>query len=130
MPSLPIPSSQDVYSRMRDLRWLPTEKSIVRRAFDRALSQELEATIRQAKQRAERIKEPDELWDLESHLTRRRKEIDRKYEYKYSVLLLVMADLVREGRVNLDELHGVSEDKLRIIRDHAQIGGLTRLGCE
>jgi hypothetical protein len=31
-----------------------------------------------------------------------------------------LADLVREGRINLDELHGLGEVKLRIIRDHAQ----------
>jgi len=53
-------------------------------------------------------------------LTQRRKEIDAKYEFKYSVLLLVLADLVREGRITPDELHGLGEDKLRIIRDHAQ----------
>jgi hypothetical protein len=53
-------------------------------------------------------------------LTQRRKEIDAKYEFKYSVLLLVLADLVREGRINPDELHGLGEDKLRIIRDHVQ----------
>jgi Photoprotection regulator fluorescence recovery protein len=80
----------------------------------------LEATIQKAKQIAARIKEPDELLELERHLTQRRKEIDAKYEFKYSVLLLVLADLAREGRINLDELHGLSEDKLRIIRDHAQ----------
>jgi hypothetical protein len=120
MPSLPTPSAQDIYSRMRDLHWSPKEKAIARRAFDHALHQELEATIQKAKQMAARIKEPDELWELERHLTQRRKEIDAKYEFKYSVLLLVLADLVREGRINLNEVHGLGEDKLRIIRDHAQ----------
>ena len=120
MPSLPTPSAQDIYSRMRDLHWSPKEKTIARRAFDRALHRELEATIQEARQMAARIKEPDELWKLERHLTQRRKEIDAKYEFKYSVLLLVLADLVREGRISPDELHGLGADKLRIIRDHAQ----------
>ena len=69
---------------------------------------------------AARIKSSDELWELERHLTQRRKAIDAKYEFKYSVLLLVLADLVREARINPDELHGLGEDKLRIIRGHAQ----------
>ena len=69
---------------------------------------------------AARIKEPDELWALEHHLTRRRNEIDTKYEYKYSVVLLVLADLVREGRIALDELKGLAEDKLRCVRDHSR----------
>lgn len=49
-----------------------------------------------------------------------RQEIGAKYEFKYSALLLVLADLAKEGRINLDELHGLGEDKLRLIRDHAQ----------
>jgi Photoprotection regulator fluorescence recovery protein len=118
MPSTQ-PAPRDVYSTMRDLHWLPKEKDIARRAFDRALRHELEATIREVKQIAEKIKEPSELWELEQHLTNRRKEIDAKYEYKYSVLLLILADLVREGRVSLDELDGLAEDKLHCIRDHA-----------
>lgn len=115
MPSI---QPQDVYSTMRDMRWSPKEKAIARRAFDRALQRELEATIREAKQMAERIKEPDALWELERHLTQRRKEIDAKYEYKYSVLLLVLGDLVREGRISLEELQGLSDDKLHCVRDH------------
>ena len=117
MATLP---TQNVYSKMRNLRWSLKEKSIARRAFDRALHRELEATIQEARQMAARIKEPDELWELERHLTQRRKEIDAKYEFKYSLLLLVLADLVREGRINPDELHGLGEDKLRITRDHVQ----------
>jgi hypothetical protein len=75
--------------------------------------------MQEARQMAARIKEPDELWELERHLTKRRKEIGAKYEFKYSVLLLVLADLVRDGRINTDELAGLGEDKVRIISDHA-----------
>ena len=117
MPSIQPP---DVYSTMREMSWSPKEKAIARRAFDRALHRELEATIQEGKQMAERIKEPDELWELERHLTQRRKEIDAKYEYKYSVLLLVLSELVREGRISLDELRGLSEDKLRCARHYPQ----------
>ncbi len=118
MPSIQ-PPAKDVYSTMRDLHWSAKEKEIAHRAFDRALRRELEVTIREAKQMAEKVKEASELWELEQHLTKRRKEIDAKYEYKYSVLLLVLADLVREDRISLDELDGLAEDKLRCIRDHA-----------
>ena len=118
MATLP---TQNVYAKMRDLRWSAKEKAIARRVFDHALHRELEAAIREAKQMAERIKQPDELWELEHHLTRRRKEIDAKYEFKYSVLLLVLADLVRERHISMDELHGLVEDKLRIVRDHARL---------
>jgi len=118
MSGIQPPQARDVYSTMRDLRWSAKEKAIARRAFDLALYRELVATVQEAKQMAERIKEPDQLWELERHLTLRRKAINAKYEYKYTVLLLVLGDLVREGRIGLNELQGLAEDKLRCVRDH------------
>jgi hypothetical protein len=85
-----------------------------------SLYRELEATIQEAKQMAEQIKVPDELWALERHLTQRRKEIDTRYEFKYSVVLLVLGDLLREGQINVEELQGLTEDKLRCVRNHSQ----------
>jgi hypothetical protein len=118
MSGIQPPQPRSVYSTMREMHWSPKEKVIARRAFDLALHRELGATIQEARQMAARIKEPDALWVLERHLTQRRKEIDAKYEFKYSVLLLVLADLVREGRITPDELHGLAEDKLRVVRDY------------
>ena len=114
------PPTGNVYSTMRNMHWSPKEKAIARQAFDRALHQELGATIQEAKQMAHRIEQPDELWALERHLTNRRKEIDAKYEYKYSSVLLVLAELVRERRISLDDLRGLSEDKLQYVRDHSR----------
>ena len=114
------PPSRDVYSTMRELHWSPKEKATARRACDGALHQELDATIQEAKQMATRIEQPDELWELERHLTQRRKEIDRKYEFKYSSVLLLLAELVRERRVSLDELHGLSEEKLKYVRERSR----------
>lgn len=36
------------------------------------------------------------------------------------MVLLVLANLVREGRISVDDLHGLAEDKLRCVRDHAR----------
>lgn len=119
MAILPPSADQDFYSKMRDLKWSSTEKAIARRSFDRALQQELDAAIQSTKEMAAKIRQASELWELEHHLTRLRKEIDRKYEYKYSTLVLFLADLVREGKLDSEDLRGLSEDKLRYIRQHA-----------
>ena len=116
-----IQPSSNVYSTMREMHWSSKERTIARRAFDRALHRELDATIQEAKQMAKRIKKPEELWELERHLTQRRKEIDRKYDFKYSVVLLVLGELVRAGNIDLDELRGLSDDKLSCVRGHAQL---------
>jgi hypothetical protein len=91
------------------------EKLVARRAFDMALGKELEALIREAKGRAARIEEPPELWALESWLTERRREIDRRYDYRYSILPLVFAQLLRNGRLTEDDLHGLEGEKLDLI---------------
>ena len=56
--------------------------------------------ILEAKQKAGQIKEAGDLWDLEHYLTQRRKEIDRKYDYRYSQLDLVFGRLLREKLID------------------------------
>jgi Photoprotection regulator fluorescence recovery protein len=123
MTSLPRPEVRDTDTSIRDLKWSPAEKAIARKAFERALQQDLEAVIREARKMAEKIEQPSDLWELERYLTKRRKEIDRQYDYRYSVLLFVFADLIRKGRLREEDLHGLSEDKLGYIRSYARIYG-------
>ncbi len=73
-----------------------------------------------AKQMANQIKEPADLWDLEHYLTGRRKEIDRKYGYRYSQLTHVFGKLLYEGRVSEEDLLGLHDDKLKSIRSLAE----------
>jgi hypothetical protein len=115
MANSPNPTVQNVVP-MHEFKWSDAEKAVARRAFDRALSKELEALIRDAKGRAAKIEEPSELWGLESWLTKRRREIDRRYDYRYSVLPLVFAHLLRDGRLTEDDLHGLGQGKLDLIR--------------
>jgi Photoprotection regulator fluorescence recovery protein len=101
---------------MHELKWSHAEKIIARRAFDKALGEELEALIREAKSRAARIEEPLDLWDLENWLTERRRGINRRYDYRYSALPLVFAHLPRDGRLIENDLNGLEQEKLDLIR--------------
>ena len=85
---------------------------IARQAFDRALRNELQATIHDARKRAAKIKEPSELWELESWLTERRRDINRWYDYRYSVLPIVFAHLIRDGHLKNDDLTGLRPESL------------------
>jgi hypothetical protein len=100
---------------MYDLKWSHAEKTIARRAFDKALGNELGAVIGEAKSRAGAIKDAPDLWDLERWLTERRLEIDRRYDYRYSVLPLVFGSLLRDGKLTQDDLNGLSQQKLDLI---------------
>jgi hypothetical protein len=101
---------------LRDLKWSQTEKRIARNAFDGALKRRLAAVTQEAKRMARRIKQPSDLWVLESYLTEQRNEIDLRYDFRYSVLPLVFADLIASGWLSEEELVGLGEDKLEYVR--------------
>jgi hypothetical protein len=101
---------------MDSLRWSEGEKKIARRAFDKALHQELDRVTRTVKQMALAIKEPGDLWKMEHYLTRRRKEIDSLFDYRYSQLPLVFGRLVQTGLLSLEDLQGLGEKKLAYVR--------------
>ena len=113
-------SSSTGNANQRELTWSPSEKVIARKAFDVALSRELHEVIQEAKQMASQIRQSSDLWDLEHYLTKRRKEIDRKYDYRYSQLTHVFGKLLQERRLGEEELRGLGEDKLKSIRSYAK----------
>ena len=108
------------YPYKNEPMWSKSEKAIARTAFDAALKRELQEVMRKTKQMANQIKEPADVWELEHYLTERRKEIDRKYDYRYSQLTHVFGRLLHEGRVSEEELRGLREDKRKPIRSLAK----------
>lgn len=108
------------YASASDMTWSRSEKAIARQAFDAALKRELHELMQEAKGIASQIKQPADLWDLEEYLTQRHKEIDEKYNYRYSHMTQVFGRLLYETRVSEAELRGFSEDKLRTIRSLAK----------
>jgi len=106
---------------MRELTWSHAEKVIAREAFRRALEREFREVITKTMEMAKNIEQPADLWDLESYLTDSRKRIDSQYDYRYSVLTLVFGNLVHRGRLSMDELRGLREDKLESIRSYVRL---------
>lgn len=112
---------QDGHVEMRDLHWSAAEKAVARKAFERALAQELQAVVAETKKMASKIEDSSEVWELARYLSERRKAIDRKFDYRYSVLPEVFAILIRESRLDEKELHGLGEDKLAYVRRAAAL---------
>ena len=114
------PATQDTYPYQNEPTWSKSEKVIARTAFDAALKRELQDVMRKTKQMANQIKEPADVWELEHYLTERRKEIDRKYDYRYSQLTQVFGRLLYEKRLGEKELGALREDRLKLIRSFAK----------
>lgn len=96
--------------------WSKSEKAIARRAFEQAYDRECSAIAEEVHRRARKISEPRDVWALHDFLSRRRKEIDQKYDYRYSVLIFVFGRLINEGWLSDECLAGLSDDKLAKIR--------------
>jgi hypothetical protein len=113
-------ATPNTYPYQNEPTWSKSEKAIARTAFDAALKRELQDVMQKTKQIANQIKKPADVWELEYYLTERRKEINRKYDYRYSQLRHVFGRLLYEGRVSEEELRGLQEDKLKSIRSLAK----------
>jgi hypothetical protein len=76
--------------------------------------------IQEAKKMVSQIQQSSDLWDLEHYLTQRRKEINRKYDFRGSRLIDVLGRLLYENRLGEEELRGLREEKMTSIRSFAQ----------
>jgi hypothetical protein len=92
--------------------WTKAEKKIARQAFDKALQAELAEVVVTCKQEAAAARTADDVWALERHLGKARQAIDRRYDWRESQLFLVLGSLLAEGRLQLADFAGLSEEKI------------------
>jgi hypothetical protein len=106
---------------MKDAEWKKDEKKVARRAFDIALGREYDFIIKRTREMATKASNPSDILELNRYLSRTLKEIDWKYDYRYSKIITVFAQLVSEGWVKLEELDGLDEEKIERIKRAAGI---------
>lgn len=61
----------------------------------------------------------EDIWSIHDFLTEKRKEMGRKYDYRYSRLILVFALLMKDGWLKEEDLHGLREEKIEKIKSLA-----------
>lgn len=101
---------------MENANWSKKEKEVSKQAFKRAYERESTELINKVKEIASAAKTPEDIWKLHDFLTEKRNEVDEKYDYRYSVLILAFARLLREGWLGLDDLEGLDENKITKIK--------------
>lgn len=102
--------------------WTDQELELARRVFERALHREVEALIETLRSQTAALRGRDDVWQLHDFLSIQRHAIEGRQEFQLNGLLFVFADFVREGLASLDELDGLSADKL------AKISAMVRMG--
>ena len=106
---------------MSETTWSETEKHVVEETLKRAYERETLALMEKVREQASLITELDHVWHLHDFLSAKRHEIDGKYDYRDSVLIFVLAQLLKEKWLQLNELEGLDRDKL------AKIASLSRM---
>ena len=102
---------------LHDLKWSGAEKKIARRAFEAARDSALAGIVSEFKRKAAAVTTHSEMWAVEDYLRDRRREIEGTFDYRYSQLPRVFAQLICQGALDEAQLAGLSPDKLAIIRD-------------
>jgi len=104
---------------MHELKWTQAEKKAARGLFDVALEREMTDYIARFKASAAAIETPDALWSLLREAEQKRRELDERYDFRYSVLVFVFAGLLRRGLIGEAELASLGERKARVIAELA-----------
>ena len=61
------------------------------------------------------MENPKEIWKIEEYLNKERMKIERKYDYRYSVLIIVFGQLIRDGLIEKSDLQGMGQEKIERI---------------
>lgn len=101
---------------LRDLDWSPAEKKVARRAFAAAVAREASAIRQEVEAMLARTGEASEIWRVHDFLSEKRHAFEVKYDYRYSVLILVFGRLLSEEWVTEADLAGLGADKVERIR--------------
>lgn len=101
--------------------WSATEKALVKEVFQRAYKREIAALLHNVREQAKTLTQAEEVWQLHDFLSARRHEIDGKYDDRESSLIFAFATLLKDGLLSLDELEGLSADKI------AKVSALSRM---
>ncbi|WP_281261729.1 hypothetical protein [Aphanothece hegewaldii] len=107
--------------QVSEITWTETEKEIAQQAFKKAYDREIMALIDYVQDQSDKIAKIEDVWYLHDFLSARRHQIDGKYDYRYSVLLFVFAQLLKEGWLYLEDIQGLEREKV------SKISALSRM---
>ncbi len=99
-----------------DMKWNTEEKKVARAAFNNAYQNEILEITKLLLEKVTSLKDAGDLWAIHDYLSERRETIDKKYDYRYSQLILVFSKLLKQGYIKEEDIVGLSEDKIEAIK--------------
>lgn len=106
---------------MRYFDWSNTEKVLARQAYDRAYERECTEILEKIRGTLSGMEDPKEIWKVDDYLRKTRRDMESKYDYRYSILIIVFGKLMREGLILDSDIDQLSQDKIDAIKRIASI---------
>lgn len=86
--------------------------TIARTALGVARTRETESIIKSVRDKVNQISHISEIWHLNDFLSARRFDMDGKYDDREQEILFVLAKLMKQGWLSVDDLEGIATAKL------------------
>jgi hypothetical protein len=105
-----------------EIQWSSQEQQIAKAAFEVAHTREATELVEFVRNQAIGISAVEDLWKLNDFLSARRHNLDGKYADCPNTLMFVLAELLRDGWLKIEDLEGIAKEKL------TKISLLSRMG--
>jgi hypothetical protein len=92
--------------------WSEAEQAIAKQAFDRAYGRAIEQLIQTVQNRSSALSSAEAVWELHDFLSIERHTVEGRFDFRLEGILFVFASLVKDDLLQLDELQGLTADKL------------------
>jgi len=92
--------------------WSDAEQGIAKQAFERAYGRAIVQLIQSVQARSEQLGSAEGVWALHDFLSIERHTMEGRFDFRLDGILFVFASLVKEDLLQLDELQGLTADKL------------------
>lgn len=92
--------------------WSEAEQAIARAGFERAYARAVTRLVASVQSQASGLSDATSVWALHDFLSIERHTIEGRFDFRLEGILFVFASMVKEGLLQLDELEGLTADKL------------------
>ena len=87
---------------------LDTDQQIAQEALKKAYARETKSLVAEITQKASCITDINDIWALSDYLNSQRYNIEGKYDFQEPTSVFVLAQLVKERWLTIDELNGLT----------------------
>lgn len=92
--------------------WTNPEQSVAKEAFERAYGRAVERLVTALRDRAAALHSAESVWQLHDYLSIERHTMEGRFDFRLDGILFVFASLVKDDLLQLQELEGLTADKL------------------